>query len=87
MIANALDTRLRGSSLSIVRTLRKWIVLMGKRCGDSFRHGVVLQVDENAARNVLARLSPKGKPILLERTETVGTAQPGLNVINRERII
>jgi hypothetical protein len=33
-------------------------ILLGNRCGDSFYcfDGVVLQADENAARNVLARL-------------------------------
>ena len=56
-------------------------ILLGKRNGDSFYcfDRVVLQADENAARNVLARLydseigrwTPfqKVKSILLERTE------------------
>jgi len=55
--------------------------LLGKRCGDSFYcfDGVVLQADENAALNVLARLRDpeidrwtpftQVKSILLERTE------------------
>jgi len=56
-------------------------ILKGKRSGDSFYcfDGVVLQADENAAQNVLARLHDseidrwtpfqKVKSILLERTE------------------
>ena len=56
-------------------------LLLGERKGDSFHciDGVVLQADENAARNVLARLHDseidrwtpyqKVKSILLERTE------------------
>ncbi len=56
-------------------------ILLGKRSGDSFHcfDGVVLQADENAARNVLARLCDqeidrwmpfqKVKSILQKRTE------------------
>ena len=64
--------------------------LIGNRKGDQFHcyDGVVLQADENAARNVLARLHDPGidrwtpfkkvKSILLERTECfrLSTAQP-----------
>jgi IS605 OrfB family transposase len=89
VIANALDTvsRRRGSSVILVNsayTLQmdsRYGILEGKRSGDSFygEDGVVLQADENAARNVLARLHDqeinrwtpfqKVKSILLERTE------------------
>jgi IS605 OrfB family transposase len=89
VIANALDTvsRRRGSSVILVNSAytsqmdSRYGVLMGKRKGDSFHcfDGVVLQADENAARNVLARLHDseidqrmpyqKVKSILLERTE------------------
>ena len=89
VIATALDTvsRLRYSSVILVNSAytsfipSRYGVLMGKRNGDSFNcfDGVVLQADENAARNVLARLHDpeidrftsfqKVKSILLERTE------------------
>jgi len=89
VIANALDTisRRRGSSVILVNSAytsqvdSRHGVLLGKRSGDSFYcyDGVVLQADENAARNVLARLHDpeidrwmpfqKVKSILLERTE------------------
>ena len=89
VIANALDTisRRRGSSVVLVNSAytsqmdSRYGVLLGKRNGDSFycHDGVVLQADENAARNVLARLydqeigrwTPykKVKSILLKRTE------------------
>jgi len=89
VIANALETisRRRGSSVILVNSAytsqmdSRYGVLLGKRNGDSFHcfDGVVLQADENAARNVLARLydqeidrwTPfqKVKSILLERTE------------------
>ena len=89
VIANALDTvsRRRGSSVILVNSAytsqmdSRHGVLLGKRNGDSFNcfDGVVLQADENAAQNVLARLSDpeidrwmpyqKVKSILLERTE------------------
>ncbi len=89
VIANALDTvsRRRGSSVILVNSAytsqmdSRHGVLLGKRSGDSFHcfDGVVLQADENAARNVLARLHDseidrwtpfqKVKSILLERTE------------------
>jgi len=89
VIANALDTvsRRRGSSVILVNSAgtkqmdSRYGVLLGKRSGDSFHcfDGVVLQADENAARNVLARLHDqeidrwipfqKVKSILLERTE------------------
>ena len=89
-------SRRRGSSVILVNSayiLRqaqyiasqmdsRYGILLGKRNGDSFYcfDGVVLQADENAARNVLARLydSEIGrwmlpfqqvKSILLERTE------------------
>jgi len=89
VIANALDTvsRRRGSSVVVVNSAytsqvdSRYGVLLGKRNGDSFYcfDGVVLQADENAARNVLARLHDqeidrwtpyqKVKSILLKRTE------------------
>jgi len=89
VIANALDTisRRRGSSVILVNSAytsqmdSRHGVLMGKRNGDSFYcfDKVVLQADENAARNVLARLHDqeidrwtpfqKVKSILLKRTE------------------
>jgi len=89
VIANALDTisRRRGSLVILVNSAytsqmdSRHGVLLGKRNGDSFYcfDGVVLQADENAARNVLARLHDmeidrwtpwqKVKSILLERTE------------------
>ncbi|NJO18007.1 MAG: transposase [Thioploca sp.] len=89
VIANALDTvsRRRGSSVILVNSAytsqmdSRFGILLGKRRGDSFYcfDGVVLPADENAARNVLARLydseidrwTPyqKVKSILLERTE------------------
>ncbi|OAD24055.1 transposase IS605 OrfB [Candidatus Thiomargarita nelsonii] len=89
VIANALDTvsRRRCSSVILVNSAytsqmdSRHGVLLGKRSGDSFHcfDGVVLQADENAARNVLARLHDpeidrwmpfqKVKSILLERTE------------------
>ncbi|KHD11411.1 transposase [Candidatus Thiomargarita nelsonii] len=89
VIANALDTvsRRRGSSVILVNSAytsqmdNRYGVLLGKRNGDSFYcfDKVVLQADENAARNILARLydqeidrwTPfqKVKSILLERTE------------------
>ncbi len=89
VIATALDTisRRRGSSVILVNSAgtmqmdSRYGVLLGKRSGDSFHgfDGVVLQADENAAQNVLARLHDpeidrwtpwqKVKSILLERTE------------------
>ncbi|NJO18435.1 MAG: transposase [Thioploca sp.] len=89
VIATALDSisRRRGSSVILVNSAytsqmdSRYGILLGKRHGDSFYcfDGVVLQADENAARNVLARLydseidrwTPfeKVKSILLERTE------------------
>ncbi len=89
VIATALDTisRRRGSSVILVNSAgtmqmdSRYGILLGKRSGDSFHgfDGVVLQADENAARNVLARLHDpeidrwtpwqKVKSILLERTE------------------
>jgi IS605 OrfB family transposase len=89
VIATALDTisRRRGSSVILVNSAytsqmdSRYGVLLGKRSGDSFHgfDGVVLQADENAARNVLARLHDqeidrwtpwqKVKSILLKRTE------------------
>ena len=66
VIANALDTisRRRGSSVILVNSAytsqmdSRYGLLLGKRNGDAFYcfDGVVLQADENAARNVLARL-------------------------------
>ena len=89
VIAEALGTvsHRRGSTVILVNSAytsqmdSRYGVLLGKRNGDSFHcfDGVVLQADENAARNVLARLydseisrwTPyqKVKSILLERTE------------------
>ena len=89
VIATALDTisRRRGSSVILVNSAytsqmdSRYGLLLGKRNGDAFYcfDGVVLQADENAARNVLARLydpeidrwTPfqKVKSILLKRTE------------------
>jgi len=89
VIANAIDTvsHRRGSTVVLVNGAytsqmdSRFGVLLGKRSGDSFHcfDGVVLQADENAAQNVLARLydqeidrwTPfqKVKSILLERTE------------------
>jgi len=89
VIATALDTisRRRGSSVILVNSAgtmqmdSRHGILLGKRRGDSFHgfDGVVLQADENAAQNVLARLHDqeidrwtpwqKVKSILLERTE------------------
>jgi len=89
VIAEALDnvSRRRGSSVILVNSAytsqmdSRDGALRGKRCGDSFHceDGVVLQADENAARNVLARLHDqeidrwtpwqKVKSILLKRTE------------------
>jgi IS605 OrfB family transposase len=89
VIAEALDTvsHRRGSTIILVNSAytsqmdSRYGVLLGKRNGDSFHcfDGVVLQADENAARNVLARLHDseisrwtpyqKVKSILLERTE------------------
>jgi IS605 OrfB family transposase len=89
IIATALDTvsRRRCSSVILVNSAytsqmdSRYGILKGKRRGDSFHcfDGAVLQADENAARNVLARLHDpeidrwtpyqKVKSILLERTE------------------
>ena len=89
IIATALDTvsRRRGSSVILVNSAytsqmdSRYGILKGKRSGDSFYcfDGAVLQADENAAQNVLARLHDpeidrwtpyqKVKSILLERTE------------------
>ena len=89
VIAKALDTisHRRGSSVILVNSAytsqmdSRYGILLGKRSGDSFHcfDGVVLQADENAARNVLARLHDqeidrwmpfqKINSILLERTE------------------
>jgi IS605 OrfB family transposase len=89
VIANALDTisRRRGSSVILINSAytsqmdSRYGILKGNRSGDSFHcfDGVVLQADENAAQNVLARLHDseidrwmpyqKVKSILLERTE------------------
>ncbi len=89
VIATALDTvsRRRGSSVILVNSAytsqmdSRYGILKGKRSGDSFHcfDGAVLQADENAARNVLARLHDpeidrwtpyqKVKSILLKRTE------------------
>ncbi|MCP4701727.1 MAG: transposase, partial [Gammaproteobacteria bacterium] len=88
-IAEALDnaSRRRGSSLVLVNAAYTSQIdsrngcLSGVRKGDRFycEEGEVLQADENAARNVLARLHDPGidrwtpykkvKSILLERTE------------------
>ena len=98
-------SRRRGSSVILVNSayilrLAQYVasqmdsrygVLLGKRSGDSFYcfDGVVLQADENAARNVLARLYDSEisrwtpyqqvKSILLERTERhrLGLLNPG----------
>jgi IS605 OrfB family transposase len=100
VIATALDTisRRRGSSVILVNSAytsqmdSRYGILLGKRSGDSFHcfDGVVLQADENAAQNILARLHDpeidrwtpwqKVKSILLKLpcATTVGTAQPGL---------
>ena len=89
VIATALNTisHRRGSSVILVNSAytsqmdSRYGILLGKRSGDSFHcfDGAVLQADENAARNVLARLHDleidrwtpykKVKSILLERTE------------------
>jgi len=89
VIAKALEnvSRRRGSSVILINSAytsqmdSRHGILLGKRCGDSFHcfDGVVLQADENAARNVLTRLHDqeidrwtpfqKVKSILLERTE------------------
>lgn len=89
VIADALETvsRRRGSTLVLVNPAYTSQIdhrngcLLGKRAGDRFHcfDGVVLQADENAARNVKARLfdpeidrwTPyqKVKSILLARTE------------------
>ena len=89
VIAKALDSisRRRGSSVILVNSAytsqmdSRYGVRLGKRNGDSFYcfDGVVLPADENAARNVLARLYDSEidrwtpfqqvKSILLERTE------------------
>jgi IS605 OrfB family transposase len=89
VIATAIETisRRRGSSVILVNSAytsqmdSRYGILLGKRSGDSFHcfDGVVLQADENAAQNVLARLHDpkidrwtpwqKVKSILLERTE------------------
>ena len=89
VIATALDmiSRRRGSSVILVNSAgtmqmdSRHGILLGKRNGDSFYcfDGVVLQADENAAQNVLARLHDpeidrwtpwqKVKFILLKRTE------------------
>lgn len=89
VIAEALESvcQRRGSSLHLINPAytsqmdSRNGLLLGKRVGDSFHcfDGVVLQADENAARNVRARLfdpdidrwTPyqKVKSILLERTQ------------------
>ncbi|MFQ5752040.1 MAG: zinc ribbon domain-containing protein [bacterium] len=89
MIAEALEyvSQRRGSTLVLVNAAytsqmdSRHGALIGKRKGDSFHcfDGEVLQADENAARNIQARLfdseigrwTPynKVKSILLERTE------------------
>ena len=89
VIAKALDTvsRRRGSSVILVNSAytsqmdSRYGILKGFRRGDSFHcfDGMVLQADENAAQNVLARLHDqeidrwtpyqKVKSILLKRTE------------------
>ena len=89
VIAKALEnvSRRRGSSVILINSAytsqmdSRHGILLGKRCGDSFHcfDGVVLQADENVARNVLTRLHDqeidrwtpfqKVKSILLERTE------------------
>ncbi|MCP4700006.1 MAG: transposase, partial [Gammaproteobacteria bacterium] len=101
-IAEALDnvSRRRGSSCVLVNAAYTSQIdsrsgcLSGRRKGDLFycEDGEVLQADENAARNILARLHDPGidrrtpykkvKSILLERTErqSAGTAPPGLQL-------
>ena len=89
VIAEALElvSQRRGASLVLINPAytsqmdSRYGCLLGKRSGDSFYcfDGVVLQADENAARNVKARLYDreivrwtsyqKVKSILLERTE------------------
>jgi IS605 OrfB family transposase len=89
VIATALDTVSRRRSSSVILVNSAYTsqmdsrdgTLSGKRRGDSFHceDGVVLQADENAARNVLARLHDQEidrwtpwknvKSILLKRTE------------------
>ncbi len=89
MLAEALESvsQRRGSSLMLVSPAYTSQIdsrnglLLGSRRGDQFHcfDGVVLQADENAARNVLARLCDpeidrwtpftRVKSILLERTE------------------
>ena len=89
VIATAIETisRRRGSSVILVNSAytsqmdSRYGILLGNRSFDSFNcfDGVVLQADENAARNVLARLHDpeidrwmpfqKVKSILLQRTE------------------
>ena len=100
VIAEAIEnvSQRRGSTLVLVNAAYTSPMdsrngcLLGSRKGDQFYcfDGVVLQADENAARNVLARLHDpeidrwtpfkKVKSILLERTERLrlSTAQPGL---------
>ena len=99
VIAEALETvsRRRGSTLVLVNPAYTSQMdsrngcLSGKRSGDSFHcfDGVVLQADENAALNVLARLCDpeidrwtpfqKIKSILLARTERLR-----LGLLNRD---
>ena len=89
VIAEALDrvSSRRGSAVVLVNPAYTSQIdsrtgcLDGKRCGDRFycSDGVVLQADQNAARNVLARLSDpdidrftpfkRVKAIVLERTQ------------------
>ena len=102
VIADAIEnvSRRRGSTLVLVNAAYTSQIdsrngcLLGRRKGDQFHcfDGVVLQADENAARNVLARLHDPGidrwtpfkkvKSILLERTECLrlSTAQPGFQL-------
>ena len=102
VIAGAIEkvSRRRGSTLVLVNPAYTSQIdsrngcLLGSRKGNQFYcfDGVVLQADENAARNVLARLHDPGidrwtpfkkvKSILLERTERLrlSTAQPGLQL-------
>lgn len=97
VIAEALDsvTRRRGSALRLVNAAytsqmdSRHGVLLGERRGDSFYcfDGVVLDADQNAARNILARLSDaeislytsyrQVKDILVRRTEQFKTAGTG----------
>ena len=66
VIATALDTvsRRRGSSVILVNSAytsqmdSRYGIILGKHSGDSFHcfDGVVLQTNENAARNVFTRL-------------------------------